>query len=919
MKDVKPGWPGRNGLRGLGRGCVWCVSAGLVAALSGCGGGGGGTPDTDARVQGGDPVPVDGWTLSGTLYVDERSAVDVDTANGYQNDGKVRNDDVGTAQALTAPVSLVGSVNLPYAGGDYGRYFYIGDPRDVYKVQLQAGQVVELDFSAPVGGNDLDLVMQDASERVLADAGDSGSHSRCIMASVAGTYYVTVNARLGGSGYNLRIGAPGEGGSCATVASANTALVPGQVLALPKASGSGAGASSRLQAQSLGQAAVPDGVPVLLTLPASAAARQQTMVSTLAASSFKLASAAAMQVAQAPVSSPLSQALDTIAYAKALKASGQYAYAEPNRRMVTNQQAFVGLFPPNDRNYPDQRWHYEQINLPAAMARLASLSPLPEKRPLVAVIDSGIVSDHPDLAPQVLEGHSFVSVRAAGDQNDDSGDDPSPLGREPVFHGSHVSGTIAAVTFDGIGAAGVAPMAQLMPLRVFSPDLEGASDYDIIQAMLFAAGLPNGARKLPQRKADVINLSLGRSAPCTDAFRQTVEAVRAQGVIVVAASGNDAHNDRHQPVDVGMPANCQGVVAVGALNAARQQASYSQSGAMLKVVAPGGDTIVAGNGAVSADLVFSTVGAFRGTTRVPAIGGLMGTSMAAPHVSGVIALMKYVHPSMTPQELDTLLQSGSLTDLLGASGWRSTHGFGLINARKAVDAALSLERGGVLPVLAGQVAVSPSTLDFGAFRDLLDIELMLTADTDEKVLRVSSDDPALSVRAVSASGATGLGTYRITLDRGLWSVGSHFANVTVNTSTGREIKVPVSGVRQLNGVAAQSVSLGSIYVVVVDADTGQLAGYTVVGASNGRYPWAVSGVKSKSVYVLAGGDLDANRYFCESGEPCGAYPLLRQQLTPIAVSGSRADLNFTVSPLSNIDLLGTASALSVSGALLRDR
>jgi serine protease len=888
-------------------------------ALAGCGGGGGGAPGNDARPQGGDPVPVDGWTLSGTLYVDERSAVDIDTANGYQNDGTVRNDDVGTAQVLPVPVSLVGSVNQPYAGGKYGRFWYVGDPQDVYKVQLQAGQVIELDFSAPVGSNDLDMVVQDSAENVLADASDSSSQHHCIMVSAAGTYYVTVHARVGASGYNLRIGAPGEGGSCATVASANTAMVPGQVLALPNPSTGAGGASSRLQSQSLnGGATAQEGVPVLLTLPASATARQQAIVSTLAASSFRLASAAALQAGSASVSSPLSLALDTIAYAKALKASGQYLYAEPNRRMTTNQ-AMVGLFPPNDRNYPDQRWHYEQINLPAAMARLVSLSPLPATRPIVAVVDSGIVSDHPDLAPQVAEGRSFVSIHAQGDGNSTSGDDPSPSWREPVFHGSHVAGTIAAATFDGIGAAGVAPMAQLMPLRVFSPELAGASDYDIIQALRFAAGLNNDAGASPRRKADVINLSLGRSAPCTEAFRQTIEAVRGQGVIVVAASGNDAHNDRNQAVAVGMPANCPGVVAVGALNAARQQASYSQSGAALKVVAPGGDTIVSPNGSVSADLVFSTVGAFRGDVRVPAIGGLMGTSMAAPHVSGVIALMKYVYPALSPQQLDTLLQSGSLTDDLGSAGWDSVNGHGLINARKAVDAALSLANGGVLPRLDGQVAISPSALDFGAFRDLLDIELMLTADTDEKVQRITSDDPALSVRAVSTSSVTGLGTYRVTLDRSLWSVGSHFANLTVRTSTGREITVPVSGTRQVNGVSAQSVSLGSVFVVIIDADTSQMAGYAVVSPVNGRYAWQVSGIKSKSVYVLAGGDLDANSYFCESGEPCGAYPLLRQQLTPIALSGNRQDLNFTISPLSNIDLLGTASVLSLPTAPGRNR
>jgi serine protease len=269
--------------------------------------------------------------------------------------------------------------------------------------------------------------------------------------------------------------------------------------------------------------------------------------------------------------------------------------------------------------------------------------------------------------------------------------------------------------------------------------------------------------------------------------------------------------------------------------------------------------------------------------------------------------------------LDTLLQSGRLTDDLATPGWDSANGFGLINARKAVDEALLLERGGVLPVLAGQVVTSPSALDFGAYRNQLEIELLVTAQTAERVQHVSSDDPAVSVQAVLAGSASGLGTYRVTVNRNLWSVGSHFAQLTVSTSTGREIQVPVSGVRQAGGVSAQSISLGSIYVMVIDANSGQSLGYTVSNPSNGRYAWQVSGIQSKLVYVLAGGDLDTNGYFCESGEPCGAYPVFKQQLTPITLSSNRQDLNFTVSPLSNIDLLGSTSTLSVSGGLLRNR
>jgi hypothetical protein len=231
------------------------------------------------------------------------------------------------------------------------------------------------------------------------------------------------------------------------------------------------------------------------------------------------------------------EAMATLRLAKRLRASGAFEYVEPNRYVRTT--ALTGTFPPNDRLYAYQRWHYEQISLPSAMERIVGLNlPASQTRPLVAVIDDGIVSDHPDLAPQLFSaGRAFVSLNTEGDADRTSAENLATAAAQPVFHGTHVAGTVAAASFDGIGGAGTAPMAQIVPLRVF-PANSRARSLDVIAAMRYAAGLSNRTGFVPTRRADVINLSLGSDNACDGAYRTAIADVRAAGTLVVVAAGN---------------------------------------------------------------------------------------------------------------------------------------------------------------------------------------------------------------------------------------------------------------------------------------------------------------------------------------------------------------------------------------------
>nr|MCU0806926.1 S8 family peptidase [Candidatus Contendobacter sp.] len=334
------------------------------------------------------------------------------------------------------------------------------------------------------------------------------------------------------------------------------------------------------------------------------------------------------------------------------------------------------FFTPNDPFYRYQ-WHYPQINLPQAWDVTTGANAI------VAVIDTGVVLSHPDLQGQLVAGYDFIqdpAMAGDGDGIDPNPDDPGDHydNGSSSFHGTHVAGTVAAATNNGVGVAGVAFGAKIMPLRALG--IGGGYEYDIEQAVRFAAGLPNDSGTVPLRRADVVNLSVG--GPGFSPGSQAVyDQARAAGVVIIAAAGNDGTSE------LNYPAAFPGVIAVGAVDINKAWAYYSNFGSWISVVAPGGNTAQDVNGDGRPDGVLSTATTDRSGVLVNDYATWMGTSMATPHVAGVIALMKAVNPGLTPQRVADLLASGALTDDLGAPGKDDQFGYGLINASKAVTAA----------------------------------------------------------------------------------------------------------------------------------------------------------------------------------------------------------------------------------------
>jgi serine protease len=322
---------------------------------------------------------------------------------------------------------------------------------------------------------------------------------------------------------------------------------------------------------------------------------------------------------------------------------------------------------PNDPKYKHQ-WHLDQIQMPKAWADGASGAGV-----IVAVIDTGVAYEDyqrfkrvPDLAEtKFVAGYDFVNDTAHA--NDDHG------------HGTHVAGTIAQSTNNGIGVAGVAYKAAIMPIKVLSAE-GGGTTADIADGIRFAAD--HGAK--------VINMSLGGPFP-SGVMRDAVVYARKKGVTVVAAAGNNGWNK------VGYPAAYEGVVAVSATDFEDKLTFYSNYGKDIDIAAPGGDTRSDKNGDGIPDGVLQNTIAI-GDPSQNGYYPYMGTSMASPHVAGVAALI--IAAGVTkPDDVEKVLfetADRAPAERAGAKKgekWDEKFGFGRVDAAAAVKAAQDVPNG----------------------------------------------------------------------------------------------------------------------------------------------------------------------------------------------------------------------------------
>ncbi len=352
---------------------------------------------------------------------------------------------------------------------------------------------------------------------------------------------------------------------------------------------------------------------------------------------------------------------DVLDVVEAFRARGDVEFAQPN-------YLYYPTAVPNDTYYSLQ-WHYPAINLPSAWDVAIGAPSV-----VIAVLDSG-KTEHPDLSGQFIGGFDFVSNvsnSADGDGRDSDATDPGDSRNS--YHGTHVAGTIAARTNNNMGGAGVCPLCKVLPVRVLG--YQGGSTADIADGILWASGLSVSGVTNNANPAKVINMSLGGARPCSadPTYQNAIAYATNRGVSVVVSAGNN-----NADAAGFVPASCNNVITVAATDFNGARAPYSNFGSTIEISAPGGNNNVDLNLDGYPDGVGSTL---KNASGEYTYGFYQGTSMAAPHVSGVIGLMLSRNPSLAPFPILWKLQGTARP--IPSSKCSGGCGAGLIDAAAAV-------------------------------------------------------------------------------------------------------------------------------------------------------------------------------------------------------------------------------------------
>ncbi|AKS17288.1 S8 family serine peptidase [Xanthomonas campestris pv. campestris] len=411
--------------------------------------------------------------------------------------------------------------------------------------------------------------------------------------------------------------------------------------------------------------------------------------------------------------------------------------ADPNVQSVEVDQILHATLTPNDTRLSEQ-WAFGTTN--AGLNIRPAWDKATGSGTVVAVIDTGITS-HADLNANILAGYDFISdATTARDGNGrdsnaaDEGDwyaanecGAGVPAASSSWHGTHVAGTVAAVTNNTTGVAGTAYGAKVVPVRVLGKC--GGSLSDIADAIVWASGGTVSGIPANANPAEVINMSLGGGGSCSTTMQNAINGAVSRGTTVVVAAGNDASN-----VSGSLPANCANVIAVAATTSAGAKASYSNFGTGIDVSAPG-------------SAILSTLNSGTTTPGSASYASYNGTSMASPHVAGVVALVQSVAPTaLTPAAVETLLKNTARA-LPGACSGGC--GAGIVNADAAVTAAINGGSGGGGNTLTNGTPVTGLGAATGA-----ELNYTITVPAGSGTLTVTtsggSGDADLYVRAGSA-------------------------------------------------------------------------------------------------------------------------------------------------------------------------
>ena len=353
------------------------------------------------------------------------------------------------------------------------------------------------------------------------------------------------------------------------------------------------------------------------------------------------------------------------AIAAQLETDPAVRYADPERRVSAK-------LVPNDPRYA-QQWALSDpiggVNAQSGWNLTTGIAST-----VVAVIDTGVTA-HPELAGRLLAGYDFIGDPSIANDGNNRDPDPSDPGdwtddsqcypgsppESSSWHGTFVSGIIGANSNNGAGMAGMNWNAKILPVRVLGRC--GGVFSDIVAGVLWASGVPVLGAPTNLTPARVINLSLGGATACPQSMQDAINTALAQGTVVVVAAGNESFDTSGSA-----PANCAGVINVGASTRQGDRASYSNFGGRVDISAPGGD------GNVN-DWILSLSNTGTTIPLAPAYALSIGTSFAAPHVAGAVSLMLARNANLTPGQVLSILTAtarkfpdGTVCTLSGSCG-----------------------------------------------------------------------------------------------------------------------------------------------------------------------------------------------------------------------------------------------------------
>lgn len=365
---------------------------------------------------------------------------------------------------------------------------------------------------------------------------------------------------------------------------------------------------------------------------------------------------------------------DAQVFAQRVAQQAEVEYAVPDRVLYP-------MLTPNDQYFADYQWNLRSSQqYPGAINAVSAWDVTTgSSSTVIAVVDTGIASDHEDFTGRfATDSNGRIGIDMISDdataKDANSGRDWNPYDSAGDWHGTHVAGILGATGNNTVGVAGVNWQARILPVRVLGEG--GGTLSDIIDGVHWAVGDPavpvvvgsTSAGYIPQntRPAKVVNMSLGGEGVCSAAEQEAISYALSKGAVVIVSAGNDGKNMDITPYS---PATCSGVINVAAITPQGQKASFSNYGSSITLAAPG-TTVDASVG------IASTVGPASGYVN----GEYSGTSMAAPHVAGVVGLMLAINPNLTPEQTKQILVASVRPHV--DTSWAM--GAGLLDACRAV-------------------------------------------------------------------------------------------------------------------------------------------------------------------------------------------------------------------------------------------